>query len=101
RENTLFRVPLDAMTGLPRGAPEVLLRHHGPGGLDGAVVDAEGLIWNACWGAGCVNVFNAQGEQVRSVRVPARQSSCPAFVGPGLSQLLVTSAWQGMDEAAR
>ena len=33
--------------------------------------------------------------------VPARQSSCPAFVGPDLSRLLVTSAWQGMDEAAR
>ena len=33
--------------------------------------------------------------------MPALQSSCPAFVGPDLSQLLVTSAWQGMDEAAR
>jgi sugar lactone lactonase YvrE len=33
--------------------------------------------------------------------VPARQSSCPVFVGPGFSRLLVTSAWQGMDEAAR
>ena len=101
RQRKLFRVPLDALTGLPRGAPEVLLSHSGPGGLDGAVVDADGLIWNACWGAGCVNVFTPQGELVRNLRVPALQSSCPAFVGPGLSQLLVTSAWQGMDEAAR
>jgi sugar lactone lactonase YvrE len=38
---------------------------------------------------------------VRSLHVPARQASCPAFVGPNLSQLLVTTAWEGMDEAAR
>jgi len=35
------------------------------------------------------------------LQVPARQSSCPAFVGPDFSRLLVTSAWQGMDEVAR
>ena len=101
RQNVLYRVQLDPLTGLPRGAPEVLLRHQGAGGLDGAVVDADGLIWNACWGAGCVNVYSPDGEHLRALRVPARQSSCPAFVGQDLSRLLVTSAWQGMDEAAR
>ena len=34
-------------------------------------------------------------------RVPARQSSCPAFVGQEFRVLLVTSAWQGMDEDAK
>ncbi len=29
-----------------------------------------------------------------------RQSSCPAFVGPDFSRLLVTSAWQDMDDDA-
>ncbi|MBV8791536.1 MAG: SMP-30/gluconolactonase/LRE family protein [Pseudolabrys sp.] len=101
RQNVLYRVPLDPLTGLPRGAPEVLLRHQGAGGLDGAVVDADGVIWNACWGAGCVNVYSPDGKHLRSLRVPARQSSCPAFVGQDLSRLLVTSAWQGMDEAVR
>ena len=73
----------------------------GIGGLDGAVVDADGLIWNARWGGGCVDVYRPQGEHLRSLRVPARQSSCPAFVGPDLSRLLVTSAWQDMDATAR
>ena len=99
--NELYRVALDAKTGLPRGAPELLLKHRGTGGIDGAVVDADGLIWNARWGGGCIDVYNPAGEHLRSLRVPARQSSCPAFVGPDLSRLLVTSAWQGMDEAAR
>jgi sugar lactone lactonase YvrE len=100
-ENVLYRVALDPLTGLPLGSPEVLLRHRGVGGLDGAVVDADGAIWNACWGGGCINVYSPQGEHLRSVQVPAKQASCPAFVGEGLSRLLVTSAWQDMDEAAR
>ena len=99
--NVLYRVALDPLTGLPRGAPEVLLRHSGVGGFDGAVVDASGLIWNARWGGGCVDVYSPQGERLRCLHVPARQASCPAFVGPDLSRLLVTSACQGMDEGAR
>jgi sugar lactone lactonase YvrE len=97
----LYAVPLNAETGLPRGEPEVLLRHTGVGGLDGSVCDADGQIWNACWGAGRVDVYSPQGERLRSLRVPARQTSCPAFVGPDLSRLLVTSAWQDMDAEAR
>jgi sugar lactone lactonase YvrE len=97
----LYAVPLNPPTGLPRGEPEVLLRHTGIGGLDGSVCDADGQIWNACWGASRVDVYSPQGERLRSLRVPARQASCPAFVGADLSRLLVTSAWQDMDAEAR
>lgn len=99
--NVLYRVAVDPATGLPAGPPAALHRQRGPGGIDGAVVDAAGLIWNARWGGGCIDVFTPDGELVRSLRVPARQPSCPAFVGRSLDRLLVTSAWQGMDEAAR
>lgn len=97
----LYAVPLNPATGLPRGEPEVLLRHTGIGGLDGSVCDADGQIWNACWGASRVDVYSPQGERLRSLRVPARQASCPAFVGADLSRLLVTSAWQDMDAETR
>jgi sugar lactone lactonase YvrE len=99
--NVLHRVPLDAATGLPSGGPVPFIRHRGVGGIDGAVVDADGLIWNARWGGGCVDAYDPAGSHLRSLRVPARQSSCPAFVGRDLSRLLVTSAWEGMDETAR
>ena len=100
-KNMLFRVDLDAATGLPRGEPAVLITRRGGGGIDGAVVDADGLIWNARWGGGCIDVYSPQGEHLRSLRVPARQSSCPAFVGPDFSRLLVTSAWQDMGDDAK
>ena len=97
----LFRVELDAATGLPRGEPVALVTRRGGGGIDGAVVDADGLIWNARWGGGCIDVYSPQGEHLRTLRVPARQSSCPAFIGRDFSRLLVTSAWQGMAEDAK
>lgn len=100
-KNTLFRVDLDAATGLPRGEPVALITGRGGGGIDGAVVDADGLIWNARWDGGCIDVYDPQGQHVRSLRVPARQSSCPAFIGQDFSRLLVTSAWQGMTEEAK
>ena len=99
--NIIHRVPLDAATGLPVGDPVPFIHHQGAGGIDGAVVDADGLIWNARWGGGCVDVYDTSGRRLRSLRVPARQSSCPAFVGRDFSRLLVTSAWQGMDEGDR
>jgi sugar lactone lactonase YvrE len=99
--NVMYRVPLDAVTGLPIGDPAPFITHRGIGGLDGAVVDADGLIWNARWGGGCVDVYERTGRRLYALRVPARQPSCPAFVGRDLSRLLVTSAWQGMDAAER
>jgi len=33
--------------------------------------------------------------------VPAKQPSCPVFVGRNFDRLLVTSAWEGMDELAQ
>ena len=65
------------------------------------MVDADGTLWNARWGGARVDAYTPDGRLLRSVGVPARQSSCPAFVGPNASRLAVTSAWKGMDAATR
>jgi sugar lactone lactonase YvrE len=102
RKAVLYRVTIDPTNALPTGDPVPLYDHHGGvGGLDGAVVDAEGLIWNARWGGSCVDAYTPAGERVRTIRVPAKQPSCPVFVGTNFDRLLVTTAWQGMDEQAR
>jgi sugar lactone lactonase len=99
--HTLCRVPLDPATGLPTGAPQTIHVHAGPGGLDGAVVDAEGRIWCAIWGGARLHVYSPEGDIVRRVAVPARQPSCPVFVGADFRRVLVTSAYEGMDEDVR
>ena len=101
RTHRLMAVAVDPANGFPREEPHLLYEHTAKGGMDGAVVDADGVIWNACWGGACVNVISPQGKLLRTVPVPALQASCPAFVGRNLSRLLVTSAWQNMDAATR
>lgn len=101
RENVLCRVALDPATGLPVAAPSALYVHRGTGGLDGAVVDAEGVIWNARWGGGCVDAYSPDGVRVRTVRVPAKQASCPVFVGSDFSRMLVTPIRTWMQPHAR
>ena len=99
RKLVLNRVPLDPATGLPLGDPTPIVE--GEHGMDGAVVDADGLIWNARFGLGRIDVRDGTGRRLRSLHVPAKQSTCPAFVGRDLSRVLVTTAWEHMDEAAR
>jgi sugar lactone lactonase YvrE len=101
-EAILHRVAIDPTNAMPTADPTTLYDHRGGiGGLDGAVVDADGLIWNARWGGSCVDVYTPEGERVRTIRVPARQPSCPVFVGRKFDRLLVTTAWEGMDEDAK
>jgi sugar lactone lactonase YvrE len=102
RKAILYRVAIDPTNALPTGDPAPLFDHRGGvGGLDGAVVDAEGLIWNARWGGSCIDAYSPEGQRVRTIRVPARQPSCPVFVGANFDRLLVTTAWEGMDAQAR
>jgi len=100
--NHIMRVDLDPATGLPTGEATVFSDQSGnPGDVDGSVCDADGLIWNARWGQGAVDVYKPDGSWVARHAVPATQSSCPAFIGAKADRLLVTSAWQDMDDAAR
>jgi sugar lactone lactonase YvrE len=101
RKNMAFRVDCSPETGLPTGEPQVFLDlRRQEGGIDGSVVDSEGILWNAYWGGGRVDAYTPNGVLVRSIAVPARQTSCPAFVGPHADRMAVTTAWEGMDEAA-
>lgn len=65
---------------------------------DGSVVDAEGGLWNAQWGSGRVSRYTADGTFDSAVTLPGKNSTCPAFGGPELSTLFITSAMQGLSE---
>ena len=65
-------------------------RQHGSG-ADGATVDAEGLIWVALVLAQAVGCYTPDGKLLRSIPVPLPYPSCPAFGGPDLDILYLTS----------
>lgn len=63
-----------------------------PGGPDGMRVDAEGMLWVAQYGAGCVVRFASDGREIARVELDARQPTCPGFVGDALDRLVITTA---------
>lgn len=101
-EKLLMRVDCDPATGLPTGEPKLFGDHRqSAGDVDGSVVDRDGILWNACWGASAVNAYAPDGKLVRSIPMPVTQPSCPAFVGANADRLAVTSAWADQNEAQR
>ena len=92
----LMSVALDE-DGWPTGGARLVLDlSEEDYGIDGAVVDRDGHIWNAQWGAARVAQYAPDGQFLQAIRFPASQTSCPAFGGPDLSTLYCTSATQGM-----
>lgn len=72
---------------------------NGPGVPDGSVIDREGCLWNAQWGAGCVVQYAPDGQALRRIQVPVKNPTCPAFGGKNLDQLMVTTARLDMTPA--
>ncbi|MGU3400162.1 SMP-30/gluconolactonase/LRE family protein [Brucellaceae bacterium D45D] len=99
--NIIWRVDTDPETGLPTSEKSVFHHRTEQGGVDGSVVDGEGTLWNACWGANAVHAYSSQGRLIRSIALPVSQPSCPAFVGPDASVMIVTSAREGMNDVAK
>lgn len=71
------------------------------GSPDGMTIDDEGMLWVAVWGGHRVDKIDpSSGERLAVVRVPVRQVTSVAFGGPALSDLYITTARAGLDEAA-
>jgi xylono-1,5-lactonase len=96
---TIHRYRLD---GDGRLSAKTLWRSFAPGdgAPDGMTFDADGGLWIAFWGAGCVRRYALDGTLLQQIDLPARQITSVAFGGPDLGTLLVTSAREGLDDEA-
>jgi sugar lactone lactonase YvrE len=71
----------------------------GGGGPDGMTIDAEGMLWVAQWGGWQVGRYDPRtGRLIQAIPVPAANVTCPTFAGPGLDELYITTARQGIAE---
>ncbi|MFG6465033.1 SMP-30/gluconolactonase/LRE family protein [Roseateles sp. BYS87W] len=59
---------------------------------DGSVIDAEGCLWNAQWGAGRVARYDPQGRLMGVLNAPAAHATCPAIGGERMDCLMLTTA---------
>jgi sugar lactone lactonase YvrE len=71
------------------------------GAPDGMTLDAAGDLWVAIYGGGRVNRYAPDGSLRDVYPIPARQSTCCAFGGPGLQRLFVTTATEGWTNEER
>jgi sugar lactone lactonase YvrE len=71
------------------------------GAPDGLTVDAAGDLWVAVYGGGCVRRYAPNGDLHQVLDVPAEQSTCCAFGGPGMTWLYVTTATEGWSDEQR
>lgn len=96
-EGRIWRQALDK-DGWPQGEPKTFLdlpaENYRP---DGAVVDAGGNMWCAHYGHGKVTVFAPDGRETAYLTVPGARTTCPAFGGPDLKTLFITTANQDMN----
>ncbi|WP_158971398.1 SMP-30/gluconolactonase/LRE family protein [Chachezhania sediminis] len=97
RRQRIWAQPLDA-AGWPDGPAEVFVDLR-PEGLnpDGAVIDADGALWNAQWGAGRVARYLPDGTFDRAIAVAGHHASCPCFGGADLDRMIVTTACEGIE----
>jgi L-arabinonolactonase len=88
---TIWRYAYDATLG-PVGDPQVFATTTGNRYPDGSCIDSEDHLWNAQWGSGEVVRYRPDGSIERRIEVPVSQPSCPAFGGPDLNLLMITTA---------
>lgn len=65
---------------------------------DGMCFDAEGAVWVAHWGGGCISRFAADGRLLRRVHLPTSHITNVCFGGLALDRLFVSSARAGLSD---
>lgn len=91
----------DAARGTISEGRVLVTLSEGEGAPDGLTVDAAGDLWVAVYGGGCVRRYAPDGALRQVLDVPAEQTTCCAFGGPGMDRLYVTTATEGWTEAQR
>jgi sugar lactone lactonase YvrE len=81
----------DVATGSISGRRPLVTITEDLGAPDGLCVDADGRVWVALWGGSAVHCYDGA-TLVDVVDVPTPYVSSATFAGPGLDQLVITTA---------
>ena len=82
----------DAPSGAISNRRRIVTIEEGAGLPDGLVVDAEGCLWLALWDGWSVRRYSPDGTLLGVVELPVARVTKPAFGGPTLDDLYITTA---------
>lgn len=97
---TIYRYGFDRDAGSLRGKTVFARLDEPPGVPDGAAVDEQGGYWCAVHGGGCLHRYRLDGVLDLVVKLPVSQPTMCCFGGSDLRTIYVTSAKEGLDQAA-
>lgn len=93
KEKTIYTYAFDPAAGtLGERRRFAVVDAPGSGGPDGGAMDSEGCYWSAIYGAGKLLRFDPDGKVEREIAMPVSNPTMPAFGGPDLCTVYVTSA---------
>ena len=98
-ERVIYRYLYDREIGA-LGERRVFARQPGPGIPDGAAMDEEGHLWCANHGGFCLHRYAPDGALAATIALPVSQPTKCCFAGKALDWLYITSAREGLDDAA-
>ncbi|XP_053240063.1 regucalcin-like [Podarcis raffonei] len=68
---------------------------------DGMCIDSDGKLWVACYNGGrVIRIDPETGKRLQTVKLPVAETTSCSFGGNDYSELYVTSASQGLNEAS-
>lgn len=94
---TIYRFALDADAGTLSHKQVWKVFTEREGYPDGMCFDADGALWVAHWGGGCISRFAPDGRLLERFNLPTSHITNVCFGGPQLDRLFVTSAQAGLN----
>lgn len=97
-QQIMYVLAVNAETGWPEASPKVFCDLSGQDRVvDGAVVDQEGCVWAAMYGAGEITRFGPDAAVMSRIETQTPRPTCPAFGGSDARDLYVTTASLGLE----
>jgi len=100
-QQVIYAYDFDPESGTIENRRPFVQTHDLPGVPDGLTIDAEGFLWSMRYYGGRVVRYDPNGKIEREVHVPVPHTSSCTFAGPDLTDLFITTAWDGMNNAER
>lgn len=90
--DTIWRFSYDSETGNIGEKTTFVTTREEAGDPSGVAVDANGDLWSARWGGGCLIRYDAEGQERDRIEFPVAKISNVAFGSEDRSRLYVTTA---------